>query len=183
MGHFFDPRYEQRSINKGIAEQQHETGQTIWWWFYDKLLSAPDPVYGEGGAKYTGPHPIPVLQYTRREGELGIAGGEGIYPVDSVTLSIGYQQAADAGLLPRVDDTHDHYRDRFVLEGKVYSPSLIISRNLLGGGGTRSMIVIDATQVRADELENDIDFLALAAAPFHGYPAALPPTPPAPETV
>lgn len=165
MGQIFDPRYEDDSIDSGIEAQQIETGIVVHWWFWDRANSGVDPVYDEPslavGRKWIGPNPIPVLQATRVEGTLEDA-GEGAYTVDNVNLVLGYRQAAESGLLPEADRTNQHLRDRFVWDGDVWAPSSIVSRNLLGGGGRRSTILIQASQVRDDELVDDPQFLAFA---------------------
>lgn len=160
MGVYFDPRYEQESIDKGIAAQQFETGVTVQWWMWDAQDSRISNIYDEdtsaGGREWRGPVPVEVLQATRTEGSLEDA-GEGAYAVDSATLVIGYKQAAKVGLLP--DKTREHLKDRFVWDGEVWSPSSLVARNLLGGtNNRRSVIMVAATQVRDDEMVNDPQF-------------------------
>lgn len=165
MGQIFDPRFEQDSIDSGIEQQQQETGVIIQWWFWDPEGTGVDPIYDEpsltGGRKYTGPFPMPVLTVTRVEGAMQDT-GEGAYTVDSLNLTMGYRQAAAAGLLPEADQTNQHLKDRFVYDNEVWTPSSIVSRNLLGGGGTRSLIHVTATQVRDDEMVDDPQFLKYA---------------------
>ena len=165
-GEYFDLRFEQDSIDTGLAQQQQETGTTVPWFFFDVKNSHPDPVYGEGGRAFTGPHPIPVYSVTRTEGGRNDLEGEGQYPVDSLTMWITYDQARKNGLLPVVDETHEHLRDRFVFDNEVWAPSNIVARNWLGDKGHRSMIVVAATQVMPDEMVDDPDFLAMAAPSF-----------------
>jgi hypothetical protein len=167
MGSYFDIRYEQESIDSGIAQQQNETGTTVPWFFFDPSNSHPDPIYGEGGRAWKGPYPMPVYAVTRIEGARNDEEGAGMYPVDSLTMWISYAQARKAGLLPPVDQTSDHLKDRFIFDNEVWSPSSIISRNLLLGGGTRAMIAISATRVMPDEMDTDEpDFLKWAAPSF-----------------
>lgn len=163
---YFDIRYEQDSIDQGLAQQQGETGTTVPWFVFDKTNSHPDPVYGEGGRAWKPPRPIPVYSVTRTEGGRDDGGGEGMYPVDSLTLWISYGQALAAGLLPTVDETHDHLKDRFLFDNEIWAPSEIVSRNWLGGGGRRAMVVVTATQVRDDEMDDEPDFKQWAATPY-----------------
>jgi hypothetical protein len=165
-GEYFDARFEQESIDKGITDQQGEQGTTVPWFFFDPKDSHPDPIYGEGGRKWDGPYPMPVFSITRSTGGRNDQEGEGLYPVDSVVVWLGYGQAEKAGLLPVVDETHEHLKDRFVFDNEVWSPSSIVARNWLGQGARRSMIVVTGTQVMPDEMDNDPDFLARAAEPF-----------------
>lgn len=137
------------------------------WFFFDAKNSHPDPIYGEGGRAWKGPYPMPVYSVTRTEGSRNDQEGEGMYPVDSLTMWITYAQAQKAGLLPEVDKTHEHLKDRFVFDNEVWAPSSIVARNWLGGGGRRSMIAVTATQIMSDEMDtDDVDFLKWAAEPF-----------------
>lgn len=166
MSRFFDPRYEQESIDQGIADRQQEVGFTVPWYFFDRDKTTTDPIYDEGsfgqyGLRWRGPYPMPVYQITRIEGA-DEDNGQGFYTVDRITVWLSYRQAVDAGLLPAPDQTDQHLKDRFIFDNKVWSPDSIISRNLLGGGGTRSMVIVQATQVRDDEMVDDPNFQAFA---------------------
>lgn len=169
MGIYFDPRFEQESIDRGVAAQQRETGVVVQWYFLDVKGSRVSNLYDEevsdASFAWRGPYPIPVLQATRTEGSLEDA-GEGGYVVDSVQMVLGYRQAVDAGLDPAPDKTKQRLKDRFVWDNKVWTPSSIVARNLLGGGGTRSVIHVVATEVRDDELVNDTEFQRYAERPF-----------------
>lgn len=160
MGAYFDTEYEQDSINTGITRQQEETGVTVDWWFWDPRDSRVSNIYDEdvpGASRHwRGPYPMPVYQASRTEGTLEDT-GDGAYVVDNVTLVIGYGQAYRHGLRPVVDRAQ-HLKDRFVWDGLVWSPSSIVARNLLGGRGTRATVLVQATQVRDDELVNDTQF-------------------------
>lgn len=162
MSSIFGVKYEQNSIDFGIAERQYETGFTVPWWFFDQEHSRVDSVYDEGsfataGRRWKGPFPMPLYSITRTEGRDSNADG-GFYTVDKIMVWMSYRQAVNAGFLPAPDQTNEHLKDRFVFDNKVWSPDSIVSRNLLGGGGTRSMVVIEATEVRADEMDNDDQF-------------------------
>jgi hypothetical protein len=166
---YFDPRFTQENIDDGIEAQQQETGVLVDWWFYDEKATIVDPTFDEGadtgGRRWTGPFPMPVLQASRTEGE-PVESDLGFYTIDLVTLVLGYRQAANSGLLPAVDVTNQHLRDRFVFDSRVWSPTSIQARNLLGGGGTRSTVIVRAAQVKPDEMINDPDFQAFAEDPL-----------------
>jgi hypothetical protein len=169
MGTYFDTAFEQESIDTGISAQQRETGVQVQWWFFDRAETRISDLYDEdtptSGRAWRGPYPIPVLQATRTEGSLEDA-GEGGYVVDSINLVLGYRQAVDAGLMPAPDRTNAHLRDRFVFDGKVWAPSSIVARNLLGGRGTRATVLVSATEVRDDEMINDPQFQRYAEKRF-----------------
>lgn len=161
MANYFDPKFEQESIDRGIAQQQGETGVWVDWWFWDPKDSRISNVYDEdipGASRHwRGPHPMPVLQASRTMGTMEDS-GEGAYQVDMVSLVLGYHQALQRGLSP-VDFTAKHLKDRFVFEGKVWNPSSIVARNLLGGNDRRrSTVMVVATEVKPDELVNDDQF-------------------------
>jgi hypothetical protein len=159
---YFGVRFEQESIDAGLAAQQEETGTTLFWWFFNPHASRVDPVYDEGsmasGLRWQGPYPIAAYSATRTEGAKQMT-DEGFYTVDTITVWLSYRQAANHGLLPEADRTNQHLKDRFVWDGKVWSPENIVSRNLLSGGGTRAMIVVTAVEVKPEEMVNDVDFL------------------------
>lgn len=162
MGAYFDARFEQNSIDRGITAQQQVMGITVEWWLWDPQHSRISNVYDEdtsgAGRHWRGPILIPVYSASRTMGTLTDS-GDGAYTVDSVTMVLGYRQATDAGLVPPVDRYPEtHLKDRFVWDGLVWNPSSIIARNLLGQGGTRSTILVTATQVRDDEMINDDQF-------------------------
>jgi hypothetical protein len=160
---YFDPRFNQDNIDDGIEQQQQETGVIIGWYFYDEVHSIVSETFDEGGdtaaggLRWNGPFPLPVLQASRIEGE-PYETDLGFYTMDSVTMIMGYRQATNSGLSPAPDVTNEHLRDRFVWEDRVWQPDNIQARNLLGGGGTRATIIIRATQVKPDEMNNDPDF-------------------------
>lgn len=168
MSLYFDARYEQESIDSGIAAQQQVQGITVEWWLWDPLDSRIDSLYDEdvpGASRHwKGPFVLSVFTANRTEGVLEDR-GDGAYTVDNVTLVMGYRQATDEGLQPPVDQ-FDHKKDRFVWDGEVWNPSSIVARNLLGQGGTRATIIVRATQVRDDELVNDAQFQTYAEPDF-----------------
>lgn len=145
-------------------------GITVEWWLWDPIDSRIDSLYDEdapGASRHwKGPLTLSVFSATRTEGPLE-DNGDGAYTVDSVMLVMGYRQATDEGLVPPVDQNTDvHLKDRFVWDGVVWNPSSIVSRNLLGQGGTRATIIVHATQVRDDELVNDDQFQKYAEPDF-----------------
>ena len=175
MSRMFDTRYEQESIDFGMAEQQDETGFTVPWWFYDGVKSRVDDVYGEGsfgttGRRWKGPFPMPVYHVTRSEGT-NVNPDGGFYTVGQIQISMSYRQAVNAGFLPAPDRTNQHLKDRFIFDAKVWEPSSIQARNLLGRGGTQSMVIVIATEVMPDEMDDDADFLRYADTPESDYSA------------
>ena len=179
MANYFDPRFEQESIDTGITRQQEETGITVAWWFWDPKDSRTNNVYDEDAPgesrHWRGPFPRPVLQATRTTGTLEDQ-GEGAYEVDMATLVLGHEQAIRHGLSPTPDVTAVHLKDRFVWDGKVWNPSSVVPRNMLGGtNNRRSTILVTATEVKSDELVNDDQFQKYAEPdyvdPSSGYVA------------
>lgn len=164
MGVYFDSAFEQESIDKGIADRQHNFGVTVDWWFWDPKDSEIDDIYDEGipgrTLMWRGPFRLPVYQVHRVQGT-AVDAGEGSYGVDNIQLVLGYAQATRAGLEPAVDfdKSRSHLKDRFVFDHKVWSPSSIVAHNKMGGRGTRSTIIVEATEIRDDELVNDVQFL------------------------
>lgn len=171
MGVYFDSGYEQESIDAGIASRQQEVGVTVQWWFWDAKDSEVDDVYDEGipgrSLHWRGPFLLPVYQVHRVEGT-AVDAGDGSYGVDNIQLVLGYAQATRAGLVPAVDRDRlrTHLKDRFIFDGKVWSPSSIVAHNKLGGRGTRATIIVEATEVRDDELVNDTQFAKYAEADY-----------------
>jgi len=158
---YFDSRYFQDNIDDGLATQQRDTGITVDWWFFDRKNSQIDPIYDEGayggGLRWRGPFTMPVVQASRQEG-VRRDQEVGFYTVDTATLVMSYRQALDSGLIAAPDVTNQHLKDRFVWDGRVWSPDSIQVSGLLGQGGTRATVIVRATQVKPDEMLNDPDF-------------------------
>lgn len=142
---------------------------TVEWYLWDPEDSRIDTLYDEdmvdASRHWKGPITLSVFTANRTEGALEDR-GDGSYTVDNVTLVMGYRQATDEGLVPPVDQTNTHLKDRFVWDNEVWNPSSIVARNLLGQGGTRATIIVHATQVRDDEMLNDDQFQKYAERDF-----------------
>lgn len=165
---YFGPKFDQESVDKNLAARQQEVGFNIPWWFYDEVHSTVDNTYDEGednedtgqqtGLRWTGPILIPALSVTRTEGQRQNR-DVGIYTVDQVVMYLPYRQAVSAGFWPPPDTTNVHLKDRFLFDNYIWSPTSVVSRNLVGGNSRRrAMIALSAEQVKADELVNQVDF-------------------------
>lgn len=168
-GSYFDQRYEQESIDSGLADQTRESGLQIPWWFFDpgsSTLGEPydegsydDPDPNQGGLRWSGPHIMPALSVTRTEG-VRQDPDTGFYVVDQIVLYMPYRMAVSAGMLPPPDEVSTHLQDRFLFDNRIWKVGSMISRNLHGDGGTgsRTMILVAGTQATQDELVNSVDF-------------------------
>lgn len=171
----FSVNFETSSIYGGLRDWQRWTGDSIYYYHFAYDQSSVDPVYGEADAPlgriYFEQGPIPVLHVIHVEGENDNS-EEGFYFNDRAHVTMSFDQVQRMGL-DRMDiQTANFLKDRFVYDGKVFRTT---SMQILGQIQQKDIIVsIDATQVKPDEMANDVQFaqyavpyLANSADQFH----------------
>lgn len=166
-GRFFSTRYELERQDRDISIYQDVYGTEVQWWFYDRTNSETDDVYDEGaffgGRRWDGPHRVPVLSAMHLQGPDSTDDG-GQYNVDHIQLRVSYNQLQRIGFGPLPDqDTTTHYSDRFVYDNKVFTVDSISVRGQFEQTGRDVIVAITATQLRPDDLVNDVDFARYSA--------------------
>jgi hypothetical protein len=156
----FDWRYELNSIHAGVdRDLQKQTGQIVPWFVYDKTNTVVDPVYDVGarsgaGRKWITPVNVPVLDAIKVE-DSESANTRGLYTVDSIKIIVSPQALRLVGLEDVIENPDVHMTDRVVYENKVFSLDEIRVRGRLAGGYSYTMVAIEGTQVKNEELVND----------------------------
>jgi len=154
----FSPDLETNEIEDGLRGYQDGYGDSVEYYRFLPESSTIHDIYDEGtngGRSYNGPINLPCLQVIHEE-----AGNEdtdiGFYYSDDLHITLPFQTFRRAGF-PNPDlTTSDYLRDRIVYDGKVFR---VMKINVLGQIQRRDVIVsIEATQVKGDELVNDIQF-------------------------
>lgn len=155
----FSVDFETSSIYGGLRDWQRWTGDQIYYYRFAYDQSSVDPVYGEAdspkGRVYFGPNIIPALHVIHIEGDNDNT-EMGFYTNDRAHVTMSFDQVKRMGL-DRMDlSTQNYLKDRFVYDTKVFR---VTSFQILGQIQQRDIIVaIDATQVKPDEMVNDVQF-------------------------
>lgn len=155
----FSVDFETSEIYKGLRDWQRWTGDAVYYFRFAYDQSSNDPVYGEAdasmGRTYFGPNLIPALHVIHTEGE-NDNGEEGFYYNDTAHVTLSFDQLKRAGL-DRMDlSTSNYLKDRFVYDTKVFRVTRV---EILGQIQQKDIIVsIDGTQVKPDEMVNDLQF-------------------------
>ncbi|MFF8283338.1 hypothetical protein ACF06W_11515 [Streptomyces albus] len=157
----FNINAETTSIHRGLRGWQRATGDsfTYFRWQYDE--SEMHPVYDEGtgvGRRFYGRWQLPALHVNHVEAANSEPRDSGLYIVDSLHVTCGFDQLSKTGL-SGVNIRHGAYqRDRIAYDNVLFAVQHV---DIRGQIRRRDVIVtIDATQIRDDELVNDPDFAA-----------------------
>jgi hypothetical protein len=155
----FSVDFETSTIYGGLRDWQRWTGDEFYYFRFAYDQSTDDPVYGEAdspnGRIYFGPNLIPALHVLHIEGANDNS-EDGFYFNDTAHITMSFDQIKKMGL-DRIDlNTQNYLKDRFVYDTKVFRVTKI---EVMGQLQQRDIIVtIDATQVKPDEMVNDIQF-------------------------
>lgn len=155
----FNVDYETSEIYRGLRDWQRWTGDQVHYFRFAYDQSSVDPVYGEAnspnGRIYFGPNLIPALHVIHVEGDNENT-ENGFYFNDEAHITLSFDQLKRTGL-ERMDlDTQNYLKDRFVYDTKVFR---VTNVQILGQIQQKDIIVtIDGTQVKPDEMVNDIQF-------------------------
>lgn len=159
----FSVDFETSEIYRGLRDWQRWTGDDVYYYRFAYDQSNNDPVYGEAtgplGKVYFGPNLLPALHVMHIEGGNDNT-EQGFYYNDRAHLTMSFDQLKRAGL-DKVDlNTQNYLKDRFVYDTKVFR---VTSVQVLGQIQKKDIIVaIDATQVKPDEMVNDVQFAQYA---------------------
>lgn len=155
----FSVDYETSEIYRGLRGWQRYTGDSISYYRFQYDQSSTDPVYGEAGGPmgrmYFGPVELPALHVLITEGE-NENKTEGFTYNDDAHVTASFDMLRRLGM-NEMDINHQNFlKDRFVYNDKVFR---VTDMQILGQIQRKDIIAtIDATQVKPDELVNDIQF-------------------------
>lgn len=157
----FNVDYETAEIYEGLRDWQRWTGDKLNYFKFIYDQSDVDPVYGEAegpnGRIYFGPTSIPALHVIHIEGD-NQNREEGFYYNDEVHATLSYDQINRLGIGRGnlATQTQTYLKDRVEYRGKVYR---VTNVQILGQIQRKPIVItIDATQLRPEELVNDIQF-------------------------
>lgn len=159
----FSVDFETSEIYRGLRDWQRWTGDEVYWYHFAYDQSSIDPVYGEAagpmGRVYFGPNILPALHVIHIEGENDNT-EKGFYYNDRAHITLSFDQLKRTGLDKMDLNTQNYLKDRFVYDTKVFR---VTSVQILGQLQQKDIIVaIDATQVKPDEMVNDVQFAQYA---------------------
>lgn len=159
----FSENYEINEIHGAIYGHVHNFGDFIDWYRFLQDASHMHDIYDEGqgvGRVYGPPINMPVIHATHSEG-VNEDLPEGFYFNDTLNVSASFSQLTRAGLTMLDLQTQNFLKDRFVYDDKVFRVTAI---SVLGQIRQRDIVVgIDASQVKPDELVNDLQFAKWAS--------------------
>lgn len=166
-GRFFSTRDELRRINRDVELYQETYGTEVGWYFYQASETVQDDIYDEGsvagGKRYDGPHRMPVISAVPAQGPEN-PDDQGFATWDHVTLRIGFEQARKAGLDPDlIANRESHLLDRFVFRNRVFDVDSIQTAGHFDASNRDTVLEVNATQLRPDELVDSPDFARWSA--------------------
>lgn len=154
----FSETYEVNEINGALYGHQHNFGDYVDWYRFLREDSRMHDIYDEGtdvGRVYAAPIHMPVIHATHQEG-MNDNLETGFYFNDSLHVTASFSQITRAGLTRLDIETFTFLKDRLLYDNKIFRVSAI---NVLGQVRQRDIIVgIEATQVKPDELVDDLQF-------------------------
>lgn len=161
-GRFSTP-FEIHQVEMGIRGfQASEISDSIDYWRFNFAQSTMDDTFDEGVNGGLVFHPvvnIPCLHVTHNEGG-NPRDDKGFYYNDDLYVTTSYDLFYRSGLT-EADIQHQKFlKDRILYDGLVFRVTQI---NILGQVGRRDTIVsMEATQVKPDEMSNDPQFAKYA---------------------
>ena len=160
----FDTDFETNEINQSLrGHQRSQVGDSVDYYRFEREFSEMHNVYDEGhgaGRVFRPPVSLPVLHATHDE---GVRDDEdtGFYWNDNIYITASYEQVRRTGLT-FMDIQHQGYlKDRLEYDGLIFKVTAV---RVVGQINRRDTVVsIEGTQVRDDELVNDPQFKAWSA--------------------
>lgn len=157
----FSVDYETDDIYKGLRDWQRWTGDKVNYFRFIYDQSNVDPVYGEAtgpnGRVYFGPNLIPALHVIHVEGDNQNT-ENGFYYNDELHITLSFDQINRMGIgrTNIITQTNTYLKDRVEYRGKIYR---VTNVQILGQIQRKPIIItVDATQLRPDEMVNDVQF-------------------------
>jgi hypothetical protein len=161
----FNVDYETSEIYRGLRDWQRWTGDKVNYFRFAYDQSSVDPTYKEAattnGRIYFGPNLVPALHVIHVEGD-NQNGIEGFYYNDEVHVTMSFDQINRLGIGAQniTTQTQNYLKDRVEYRGKIYRVTNI---QILGQIQRKPIIItIDASQVKPEEMVNDIQFAQYA---------------------
>lgn len=175
----FGTDFETNQIHDAMRGWQAATvGDEVMWYRFNATNTVIHDIYDEGfgtGKSYDGPIKVPVLHATHLEGR-DENGDTGMYFNDELHFTASFDQIRRTGIVELDLETKNYLKDRILYDDRVFR---IMNIQVLGQVQERDIIAgVDATQVKPDELVNDVQFATWSedAASHYGYGYVLGPS-------
>lgn len=171
----FGVNTETTLIHRALRGWQNRTGDSVTYWRFRRDESDMHDVYDEAtgvGRVFYGKWQIPALHVTHVESANEIPGDAGLYITDTLRVVLEFDQLTKFGLT-EMDVKHGQFqRDRIAYDNALYAVQRV---NVLGQIRRRDVVVvIEAQQIKSDELVNDPEFADYLIDPSqHPVPAEL----------
>lgn len=159
----FSADQETDRMFKGMRGWRDVSGDWLDYYRFDAAATQIDPIYDEAvgqGRVYKPPVRIPCLHVTHIEGE-NENSDTGFYYNDTLSATIAFDQFVGVGMDYADIRTGNYLKDRLYYDQKVFR---VIQLAIRGQIQQRDIIVgLDATQVKPDELVDDVLFSQFAS--------------------
>jgi hypothetical protein len=166
----FDADYEINDIQQSLRGWQSEFGDNVLYYRYWGEHSQVHDIWDEGtgvGRVWHPPHEIEVLHVTHIEGG-NQDRAEGQYYNDEIYITASVEQLQRLGMTELDLQYQTYLRDRLVYNFRVFR---VTRMQVMGQIQKRDTIVsIEGTQVKPDEMLNDVGFEAFANPAFPDRP-------------
>lgn len=157
---------ETQKIAEGLRGWQPAWGDQISYYRWNYSASTRHSVYDEaieGGRVFHGPVEVPVLSAVHVETEDALAEG-GFYTNDQIQVNANFRQLARTGLTRADLRTNSYQRDRIAYDGALFR---VLEMRILGQIQRHDVaVVINAVQIKSDEIPNDPSFAPYAVNPM-----------------
>lgn len=167
----FDTRYEVGQIENSLrAYQGSQIEDSVEYFRFLQAESTMDDIFDEGigqGLVFRPSVNLPVLHVTHNEGGSTNA-DTGFYFNDEISVTTSFDLFSRTGMTA-ADVAHQRFlKDRILYDDLIFR---VTSIQILGQVNKRDTIVsIEGTQVKPDELANDPQFAAFAEQPWPKNP-------------
>lgn len=144
---------EIQSINRGIRDYQHETGETVLWYEFDTVTSTKDDVYDEGPSRRWHPAKrVPAVFVYFTEGPEVPDPDTGLYITSTAhfTVSIDMLRKAE---ISEPENTDAHMNDRFSFNNRLYSIDRYEKQGFVHNHWLT--VAVDGHEVKDDEMMTD----------------------------
>jgi hypothetical protein len=169
----FDTEYEIAQIEGAVRGfQGSQVEDSVEYFRFDKADSSTHDIYDEGFGVGLVFHPsvdLPVLHATHTEGGQGQGENDsGFYYGDTIYVTTSYDIFTRTGMT-QADVHHERYlKDRILYDGLIFR---VQSINITGQINEQdTMVSIEGTQVKPDEMANDPQFAEYAEQPSPNTP-------------
>ncbi|WP_274032547.1 hypothetical protein [Streptomyces sp. MMBL 11-1] len=162
-------------IHRALRGWQNRTGDSVTYWRFRRDESDMHDVYDEAtgvGRVFYGKWQLPALHVTHVESANEDPRDAGLYITDTLRVVLEFDQLTKFGL-SEMDIKHGSFqRDRIAYDNALYAVQRV---NVLGQIRRRDVVVvIEAQQIKSDELVNDPLFANYLIDPSqHPVPAEL----------